>query len=151
MIENLFCFLDISFLNVWRCGGRCGTGSCGLMASYLTMYAHHAVDGHTPIFRRTKIGRTNPSPITRHIHRLPQSWGIGCPRKARKKIKLKYIDLIVVISARKSKSRAQLTPMRTTVAYGGTKHCFMLSRGILRMLCSIGIHLLRRIPRVKHT
>ncbi len=31
------------------------------------------------------------------------------------------VDLIVVISARKAKSRAQLTPMRTTVAYRGTK------------------------------
>ena len=36
------------------------------------------------------------------------------------------IDLIAVISARNAKSRAQLTPMRTPVAYRGTKHCFML-------------------------
>jgi hypothetical protein len=37
-----------------------------------------------------------------------------------------HIDLIAVISARKAKSRAQLTPMRTTVAYSRTKHCFFL-------------------------
>ena len=37
-----------------------------------------------------------------------------------------HIDLIEVISARKAKSRAQLSPMRITVANGGTKHCFLL-------------------------
>ena len=36
------------------------------------------------------------------------------------------IDLIAIVSARKAKSRAQLTTMRTTVAYTRTKHCFML-------------------------
>jgi len=35
------------------------------------------------------------------------------------------IDLIVVLSTRKAKSRAQLTAMRTTVAYRGTKHFFL--------------------------
>jgi hypothetical protein len=58
------------------------------------------------------------------------------------------IDLIAVISTRKAKSRAQLTP---TSPYSRTKHVFMLSRGILRMHCSVGIHLLQRIPRVNHT
>ena len=36
------------------------------------------------------------------------------------------IDLIAIVRARKAKSRAQLTTMRTTVAYSRTKHCFML-------------------------
>ena len=36
------------------------------------------------------------------------------------------IDVIAILSARKAKSRAQLTAMRTTVAYTRTKHCFML-------------------------
>ena len=39
---------------------------------------------------------------------------------------MEAIDLIAIVSARKAKSRAQLTPMSTTVAYSGTKHCFML-------------------------
>ncbi len=34
------------------------------------------------------------------------------------------IDLIAIVSARKAKSRAQLTTMRTTVAYRGTKLFF---------------------------
>ena len=37
-----------------------------------------------------------------------------------------FIDVIAILSARKAKSRAQLTTMRTTVAYTRTKHCFML-------------------------
>jgi hypothetical protein len=38
----------------------------------------------------------------------------------------KRIDVIAILSARKAKSRVQLTTMRTTVAYTRTKHCFML-------------------------
>ena len=37
-----------------------------------------------------------------------------------------YIDLIAIVSARKAKSRAKLTTMRTTVAYRGTKLFFLL-------------------------
>ena len=40
--------------------------------------------------------------------------------------KYRNIDLIANVRARKAKSRAQLTTMRTTVAYSRTKHCFML-------------------------
>ncbi len=36
------------------------------------------------------------------------------------------IDLIAIVPARKAKSRAQLTTMRTTVAYRGTKLFFLL-------------------------
>ena len=36
------------------------------------------------------------------------------------------IDLIAIVSARKAKSRAKLTTMRTTVAYRGTKLFFLL-------------------------
>ena len=40
--------------------------------------------------------------------------------------KSSYIDLIAIVSARKAKRRAQLTTMRTTVAYRGTKLFFWL-------------------------
>jgi hypothetical protein len=36
------------------------------------------------------------------------------------------IDVIAILSARKAKSRTQLTAMRTTVAYRGTKLFFLL-------------------------
>ncbi len=39
-------------------------------------------------------------------------------------IKKTRIDLIAIVPARKAKSRAQLTTMRTTVAYRGTKLFF---------------------------
>ena len=44
------------------------------------------------------------------------------------------IDLIAIVSARKAKSRAQLTTMRTTVAYRGTKLFFCLTPSILTIL-----------------
>ena len=38
----------------------------------------------------------------------------------------RIIDLIAIVPARKAKSRAQLTTMRTTMAYRGTKLFFLL-------------------------
>ena len=53
---------------------------------------------------------------------------VGCLSflKKAQTFRLPYIDVIAILSARKAKSRAQLTTMRTTVAYSRTKHCFML-------------------------
>jgi hypothetical protein len=48
------------------------------------------------------------------------------PRVVSPSITNHSIDVIAILSARKAKSRAQLTTMRTTVAYTRTKHCFML-------------------------
>ena len=41
------------------------------------------------------------------------------------------IDLIAIVPARKAKSRAQLTTMRTPVAYRGTKLFFLLDAGYI--------------------
>ena len=51
-----------------------------------------------------------------------------------------YIDIIAVLSTRKVKSRAQLTPMRTTVAYTRNKIGLCLTYNVVLMHCSVGIH-----------
>ena len=74
-----------------------------------------------------------PPSYLHYLFKCQLFWGKGCTTFSKcgsehgvANRSIGSIDVITVLSARRAKSRAQFTPMRTTVAYIRTKHCFML-------------------------
>ncbi len=74
----------------------------------------------------------NAPPAGNHLQILfTRAQDQASKKKFTRPIIMGHIDLIAVSSARKAKSRAQFTSMRTTVAYTQTKHCFLLDYSLL--------------------